>query len=66
MTLNAVLAWLRQQFHTKPCREAYERVNAAYQAGTPVPPLFVVRDIQNQLPESDSRLKNPCRVRSKP
>jgi hypothetical protein len=33
-TLNAILARLRQRFHTKPSREIYERVNAAYQAGT--------------------------------
>jgi hypothetical protein len=67
-TLNAILARLRQQFHTKPSLEIYERVNAAYQAGTPVPTLFtvVVRDIQNQPPESDSRPKTPRRVRSNP
>ena len=32
-TLNAILARLRQRFHTKRSREIYERVNAAYQAG---------------------------------
>jgi len=67
-TLNAVLARLRQQFHTKPSHEIYERVNAAYQAGTPVPTLFavVVRDIRNRPPESETRPKNPRRVRSDP
>ena len=67
-TLNAILARLRQQFRTKPSLEIYERVNAAYQAGSPVPTLFavVVRDIQNQPPESDLRPKNPRRVRSNP
>jgi hypothetical protein len=66
--LNAILARLRQQFHTKPSLEIYERVNAAYQAWTPVLTLFavVVRDIQNQPPESDSRPKNPRRVRLNP
>ena len=67
-TLNAVLARLRQQFHTKSSREIYEHVNAAYQGGTPVPALFavVVREIQNQPPESDSRPKNLRRARSRP
>ena len=49
-TLNAILARLRQRFHTKRSREIYERVNAAYQAGTSVPSLFavVVRDIETR------------------
>ena len=60
--LNAILARLRQQFRTKPSLEIYERVNAAYQAGTPVPTLFavVVRDIQNQPPESDFTTEEPA------
>ena len=33
-TLNVALARLRQWFHSKQSREIYERVNAAYQAGT--------------------------------
>ena len=67
-TLNAILARLRQRFHTRPSREIYERVNAAYQAGTAVCTLFavVVRDFQKQPPESDSRPKRPRPVRSNP
>jgi hypothetical protein len=67
-TLNAVLARLRQRFHTKPSHEIYERANSAYQAGTPVRALFavVVRYIQNQPLESNSGLKNPRRGRSNP
>jgi hypothetical protein len=33
-TLNVALARLLQWFHLKQSREIYERVNAAYQAGT--------------------------------
>lgn len=52
-TLNAVLARLRRRFHPTPSREIYERVNATYQAETPVPSLFavVVRDIPSQPSE---------------
>ena len=57
--LNAILARLRQLFHAKPSCEIYERVNAAYQAGTPLPELFavVVRDIET-LEERNNALRS--------
>ncbi len=66
-TLNAILARLRQRFYMKPGREIYERVNTAYQGGTPVPELFavVVRDIQNQPSGTDPRPAKLRRVSSK-
>ena len=36
-TLNAILARLRQRFHTVRGHESYVRVNAAYQAGPRFP-----------------------------